>query len=189
MSGPFVNIQRDGSYVKVESAAGKLSFPAGNDPTSATLIVNAKTTVFDMYGYAQLAPSKYSIIGDQLNTIGLYMDPPRLDRYPYRVKVSVAASDSIGQNVNMVLIVGYAPETIVGLDDEVAFPQYIPFRDTMDDLIIIEPLPSGDALEDRPLYFGLGVQPIEDIASDHVYGHISVQNLGIRPPTMHNAIS
>ena len=91
---------------------------------------------------------------------------------------------------NPMLVVGYAPASPTGSDDVIDQPYFIPFNQgEFDDVIIVPKLLDADPNFGRALYIGVVFCPGTTVSSLPAIGHISVQNLGIKPPTMHWAVS
>lgn len=183
MSSPK-NIQRDGIFTDLE--ATHYNWATATTTTGDTVKVNGDPSVYVDKAFvksdrgATCAPSATT-----LQAIGCFIQQPIGDRTPYRVKVSCPIADADGKAF---IVIGYAPASPSGSDDILAANEnaLIPFENTFDDLIIIPSLPEGDALEDRALCFGIAVT---GAFSEQLPAHLSVQNLGVKPPTMHNSIS
>lgn len=117
--------------------------------------------------------------------IGMYFPSHNLDRAPYRVKASYQVA---GASVSGNILVGYGPASPEGVDDIVEKVLRIPFKDTFDDLLVIEPVKKGDDLANRPTFLGIEIVADNAIKSKSALATLSVQNLGVKPPTMHSTV-
>jgi hypothetical protein len=103
--------------------------------------------------------------------IGVFMDPPKNEYVPYRVKAHVDASAGIH------LMIGYAPASITGNDDALAQYHFIPFEYEMDEIFMLPALASGDTYYNRPICFGIATQ---GATTSRCF--LSVQKLDVVPP-------
>lgn len=175
MSGSPKNIQRDGMFISCEQAP--VSF--GTEFQIAEPVIYSGTATVNVDFASAQAQEALTLTAAHMATIGVYMQQPLGDRTPYRVHCSF--SDSVG-----FLIVGIAPAT-PGVGSTIIEPIYIStWIGYIDEMVIVEPNPT---YEDRALafmaasYSNLGKSAVLTTA------HISVQNLGLKPPTMQNAVS
>lgn len=184
MSAPK-NIQRDGTYLYPKDV---LIVPGSEYlATATTVLSNGPSATAIDYAKATLdfeANTAITILFAR--TFGIFINQPVGDRHPYRVKAALAYHEYVGAVSN--LIIGYGPATQTGSDDVITEIVKIPFLSIYDDLIIVDALPPGDALENRSLFIGIELNPAVAITAT-ARGHISVQNLGVKPPTMQNAVS
>lgn len=186
MSAPK-NIQRDGTYLNPQNArigasiSADITAPTGNSTGSVNVDVG-----FVQYNYG--AP--ISLTAGQVASFGVLMKPPEKDRHPYRIKIHAGITDGsvLDENPEIGLVIGYAPATPTGTDDAIESAAYFPIAgNQFDELFIIEDLDILDPLLDRALYFGIVV--VGPVTAGNLYAHLSVQNLGVKPPTMQNAVS
>jgi len=185
MSAPK-NIQRDGIFLTLDESAGII--PALQSLLTAnTATANAAAAVNVEYGEMQIANTAVSISAANQKVAGLYIDQPSKDRQPYRVKASLNIIGIDNNVTDAAIVVGYAPASITGSNDTIDEPNYIPFEHNFDDLIVVA-APTV-SYEDRALFVGIAIQSKGGITTEQIRGHLSVQNLGTKPPTMQNAVS
>lgn len=188
MSSPK-NIQRDGHWTEPKTA---------NDTTWAADELIANTTA-KVNGPSAVSVDKANVHGDNVNTysiaaneqrcIGVFIQEPDGDNTPYRVKASANVVGQSQDDTDMAILVGYAPASITGTDDVIEDVYYIPFYGEFDDLIVVPTLVSGDPFYDRALCFGIAIQSEAGITTKRLLGHLSVQRLATKPPTMAQAVS
>ena len=189
MSGPAINVQRDGFWIEPKTA-DELSWPTATAVTAATYKANAKTAVHVDKAQA-FARSDMTLSADQIELIGIYMTPPVGDNVPFRVKASMGQLIGGAAAHTQCIVVGYGPASLTGSDDEIDEPYIIPFLHGVgfDELVIVPALDSGDGNYGNPLFFGVGFLAGSAQAGIWTTACISVQNLGVKPPTMQNAVS
>lgn len=184
MSAPK-NIQRDGTYAQPGSALIPITT---SGPYTAPTVTCDGLVHYD-YGKAQAGyTAQLTVTADNVGAFGVFIQQPRRDRHPYRVKASIVVQDDTGQehDARFMLLIGYASAAITTDSNVISDPIYIPFSNQIDDLIILEDVLSTDPNYGQPAFFGIAVLgPVTDAT---YFGHISVQNLGIKPPTMQNAV-
>lgn len=182
MSAPK-NIQRDALYIDLNPAT-RLTWGSLNDLDGTTAVVTTGSSVVYDYGSA-IAREGVAFQDGKYTACGVAIQQPIGDRIPYRVK---ASSDRITTGSGSpLIIVGYTDENnTVGQNAPVEAVALIMFKGYFDDLIIMEPNPQ--AYLGRPLIFGVGYAT-SDNNFEVLAGQISVQNLGVKPPTMQNAVS
>ncbi len=181
MSGSPKNIQRDGRWVHPKTSED-INFSTQQSIYSATPQANGPTAVHVDYAevHSNILAAVTCPVSNQV-IMGVYMDPPVGDNVPFRVKASIINYASI--------LVGYGPASITGTDDPIDEQYYLPFIYEFDDLIMVPALASGDTNFGKALFIGLCLQPPITITATPQLGQLSVQNLGVKPPTMQNAIS
>lgn len=164
-------------FLTPENAANVLDWVVFSD-TANQITVDSNGIVNYDYGYvtANTTSGDTTIGPNQWANLGLLIEPPGKDRIPYRVQASV--------NSKAAVVLGYAPVTIAAGDIAISLPRYIPFVGTFDGLITVEP---ADIYAGRALY--IGVATAEQVTNGNLAGYVSAQNLGVKPPTMQNAIS
>lgn len=184
MSGAPKNIQRDGIYYEPDGVmVAPTVWTIPNNPN-----LNGPASVFYDYGEVQAsAGSSFTSLINQVAGVGLHIEPARVDRVPYRVKASVHMFN-FDHNTGVIGI-GYGPATVTGLGDTINGVRYIPFKDTFDEVIMVEPEMEGDTYYNRPVAFIVALAPKSAVSSDMALLHMSVQNLAVKPPTMQNAVS
>ncbi len=186
MSAPK-NIQRDGTYINPDSA--RLAFGTSDAVTIQALKINAPTAVAVDINFTQSGVGLETIASGEKAGIGCYINQPIGDRVPYRIKASIEVATEQRYNTKGIIAIGFAPAAITGVDDVIAEPTYIPFDGTFDDLIIVEAQLGGDTYFGRALAVAIVIEPVETITTLPIRANISVQNLGVKPPTMQNAVS
>lgn len=185
MSAPK-NIQRDGTYA--EPGAALISI-ASSAPATAPNVYSDGTVHYD-YGMAHAGyTAQLSVAPFEVGAFGVWIQQPKKDRQPYRVKASIAIQDANGQTSEPVstLVIGYASGPITGASHILSDPIYIPLHRYYDDLVILEDVLQESDNYGMPVFFGIAV--LGEVADAIYFGHVSVQNLGVKPPTMQNAIS
>jgi len=180
----IVNIQRDFTLTVPGQTA--IALPAGAINTDP-LPVNADPVVYDDIASLNLVNGGViSLAADYVSGAACYLLAPLGDRTPYRVKASVAITDT---DTKRFIVVGYAPASITGTSDLIADPVYIPFIGQFDDLLLVPAVEELDPNYGRALAVGIVVYAGAQLTNESVQGHLSVQRLGTKPPTMHNAVS
>jgi hypothetical protein len=188
MSGSPKNIQRDAIFVA----------PAGQDSNASSAvgvitnpsITSGIATVYPDFSSVSLIRATFqNIAAGSMKCLGVAMPPPNGDRNPYRVKAFVSIPGLPGSEHKGFIMIGYLPASPTGVDDAVEESVLIPFISSFDDLIMVEQLVPSHILEGRALSISVCIAPSATLASSGVTAHISVQNLGVKPPTMQNAVS
>ncbi|NNE63030.1 MAG: hypothetical protein HKN34_03005 [Gammaproteobacteria bacterium] len=178
------NIQRDGYWIQPKTSAD-LTWPTASNINAATFTVNAKTALHTDSACAS-SRAGMTVSASQLECIGVYFAAPPDDNIPFRVKADLNVVGQSGTFNNQAVVIGYGPASPTGSDDVIDEPFLIPFdQQRFDDLIVLPPLDSGDANYGRPIFFGVAHLAGQSVTSLFVIASISVQNLGVRPPTMH----
>jgi hypothetical protein len=186
VSGSPKNIQRDGVYVDLD-VSESVAFSSNLALTSTDLYINGPAAVQVDVARVQATPNVVTnVTASNRKAIGCYIQAPIGDRTPYRVKAFAEGANGYS---GFGIAVGYAPPSPTGSDDQIVEPVYFPFFKTFDDLIFIEPEAEGDTYEDRALCFALVIQGNASGVADYIFAYLSVQNLGVKPPTMQNAVS
>lgn len=189
MSGPANNIQRDATWIIPDDTVDLTAWPSATNLNTGQVFANAKTAVHPDVGSCQIR-RQMTLAQDQLECVGVYMDPPRGDNTPYRVKANLTMVGMSGTICNGAIVVGYAPASITGSDDIIDNVNIITFdQEPYDDVIMVPPLDSGDSNYGRPLFFGVAHLAGQAATNIYAFAYLSVQNLAIKPPTMQNAIS
>lgn len=184
MSSPK-NIQRDGLYINFDPAI-RLTWSSEGDISGASGIITTNPNVAYDFGSATADfKASASVTAGKYVAIGLAMQQPVGDRVPYRVKARTYLPDNeVGTSF---LMLGYTDvDSNVGTDVAVDGFSAIAFKDYLDELIILEPNP--EAYEGRPVIFGIGYFTSGTLTG-RLPAQLSVQNLGVKPPTMQNAVS
>ncbi len=179
------NIQRDGIWIEPEGTAIAWSTAFS---VSGAAIYNSSAVVFTDQASVASTSGAVTTTVNQMVAVGINISKIGTDNIPYRVKASVAAFGASSNDVNALIIVGYAIASPTGSDDIINNPYFIPFQGSIDELILVPPPISG-ALADRALVIALAVTGDSGLSSKPVLGALSVQNLGVKPPTMQNAVS
>ncbi len=184
MSGSPKNIQRDGIWLSPETArqTWSITYPI----TNTTYAMNSDALVATDQASVISDPASQSLGLGLTTAVGIFIQQPVSDNQPYRIKASMGISALPDYNQNGMIIIGYAPASITGSDDLINVPKIICFKNTFDDLVYVD-VPVTYA--DRPL--AIMVAPLVGVAlvNLNVLGQLSVQNLGVKPPTMQNAVS
>ena len=189
MSSPK-NIQRDCHFVQ-PLTSGRVVFSTAVAIGSPTANMNSSGSASVDFASEQAnQDSTKSIATNSLSCIGVLMNPPDADRVPYRVKARAIAWDV---SIRFAIVVGYAPASPSGSDDTIDEVVYLPFPfdgNEFDECLIIEALDSGDGNYGRAVAIGIAAINVGgSTVNDYLVGHISVQNLSVRPPTMAQAIA
>lgn len=175
-----VNIQRDGIWTNPKTTAD-ISWSTATAISTSPPLMNGDAVTYTDKAQAQAVHSVATVNAGTGSAIGVLMDPPQGENWPYRVQASCRYEASI--------LIGYAPATPDGNDDIIEDEYYIPFERNFDGLIFVPALSSGDTYFGRALAIGVEVQPKSNVAALPILAHISVQNLGLKPPTMQYAVS
>lgn len=188
MSGSPKNVQRDFILFDPDQT--------GLNPNSATetllttdaLNIMADPSVYDDVAEAVVAPgSQLTISANSKKAMGCYIYQPVADRVPYRIKAHMALAAS---GFRLAIAIGYAPASPTGSDDAISSARYIPFTGEFDDLILVPAQGSGDTYFGRALAVAIvWITSGTGITTAYFDGHLSVQRLATKPPTMHNAVS
>ena len=188
MSGSPKNISRDATWIEPKTA-DDLTWPTQTAQNSATVTVNAKTAVHTDKANATCRAAM-TVSSQFLECIGVYMQAPVGDNVPYRVKADLVVVGQSGTFNNQAVVVGYGPASPTGTNDTIDEPYFITFdQQRFDDLIIVPALDSGDPNYGRPLFVGVAHLAGQAVSGLYCFAHVSVQNLGVKPPTMQNAVS
>jgi len=180
----IVNVQRDFTLTVPGQTA--IALPAGAINTDP-LPVNADPVVYDDIASLNLVNGgDISLAANYITGAACYLLAPLGDRTPYRVKASIAITDT---DTKTFIVVGYAPASITGAGDLIDEPVLIPFIGQYDDLVLIPAVEDTDPNYGRALAVGIVVYAGAVLSNEAVQGHLSVQRLGTKPPTMHNAVS
>lgn len=173
----IINIQRDGSFANPSNLDARVPWVVQATNLGVPLSSNQIISFYD-YGFvASDTEAPATISPNEYGNIGLFIEPPRRDRVPYRIQASCSALGA--------LMIGYGPAAITTESHSIQNVQYIPFGIKFDGILTIEP--AVGTYEGRPLY--IGVATGEQQTAAYMPGYLSVQNLGVKPPTMQNAIS
>lgn len=165
----LVNLNRDLTHVGDIKAAG-YEFPATGVAIGKSCWVQNSTFVMPdvnscLGGFTVAAPTAGNWSG-----IGCLIDGPRVDATPYRVKAHSAAEQAF-------LVVGHAPETPMGLSDVIENCIAIPFRGSLDEVVLLN-VEDNPTFENRALCFAVAVGSGNTLT----VSSISVQKLSKAPP-------
>ena len=184
MSGSAKNLQRDGIWIQPKTA-DELTWSNASAINAATYSANAKTTLHSDKAQA-FTRAAMTIAADEVELIGVYFAAPPDDNIPFRVHADMVIVGQSGTLNNGVIVVGYGPASPTGTNDAIDEPYIIPFdQNRFDDVIMLPALDSGDGNYGRPVFFGVGTVSSQAVSGLYCVAHISVQNLGVNPPTMH----
>lgn len=185
MSAPK-NIQRDAQFI-FPDATRDIGWSADWPVTNPTGRANSDALVQEDFATVHSAHNTaIAIAANNTQGVGVNIRQPIGDRTAYRIKAR--AQNSQGSFMCTSLCIGYALATPTGTNDIIDQPIFLPFDKNFDDLVIIEALSDGDTFYGRALtvaiviHGGLGF-------THYINAHLSVQNLGIKPPTMQYAVS
>lgn len=179
-----VNIQRDGTFIDL--AAARIDMSSASLITSGTDFANSDGAVHaDFASASHNYAQSVTVVSGSIATFGVFMKQPVRDRQPYRIKMGGTLVTNQGTEA-LVAVIGYGPASLTGTDDTIALSHYFPFITSIDEMVIIEAQLEGDTYFGRPLFIGIG---ISDVNAGTLFADMSVQNLGVKPPTMQNAIS
>lgn len=184
MSAPK-NIQRDGWYLDPNGT--EYSFPTAVSIAGSPVMSGPSAAAVDYAEAANNAVSGVTIGADKESAIGVLMDPPSVDRVPYRIKASVEIPN-VGDPKTFICI-GYAPASPTGSGDVITGARYIHFTEDFDDLVIVEPEKEGETYYGRALVIALLLRAENAFTDKKVVARLSVQSLAVKPPTMQNAVS
>lgn len=182
------NLQRDGTWITPDTSENiALSTPVAL--SSSQVFANAKTPLHVDIADVQVRVQD-SIAVDNIAVAGVYMQPPQGDNQPYRVKADGIINGLSGTVMQPCVVIGYGPAAPTGSDDIIDQPYVIPFNQgEYDDVLFLPQLLDTDPNFGRPLFIGIGFMASNTITNLYVIAHLSVQNLGVRPPTMHYAVA
>ena len=184
MSSPK-NIQRDCIFVQPLSSA-LLGWSTAQAMTTATALMNSDGSTHVDFASAQSThTATLSMTAGAIQAIGVLMQPPEGDRVPYRIK---AHFEEVTLATRSFIMIGYGPASPDGDDDAIDEPVFLPFKEKFDDTVIVETLDSGDGNYGRVLAIGIAAYALST-STFSLHGHISVQNLSVKPPTMAQAVA
>lgn len=197
MSAPK-NIQRDATFIRLQRDERKVDWnpTVRGVGTSKDGRMNSLDTVFiDFFGLrATNTTAAPAITPGSYSAVGGYIQQPLADRAPYRIKATVNCPAK-GADNGMILI-GYRdsaaqlPSGVFAPNAAVIDAYEISFKGEIDVLVMVDPVETGQPNDGSPLAIALAFTPhVATDASDFVLGQLSVQNLGVKPPTMQNAVS
>jgi hypothetical protein len=184
----IVNVQRD--FMLLDPDQTELTWPTNSSITGSTINMNADSNVYDDAASAEITDTA-TVSGNNIETIGCYIHQPIDDRTPYRIKATAQILDVRMNETFTYVVVGWAPASPTGTNDAIDQPVFIPFTRKCDELILVPHQESGDTYFGRALAVGVGIAAgsTYGISSKIASATISVQRLGTKPPTMHNAVS
>lgn len=183
-----VNVQRDGYYTHPDENVDVQTWSSTRVFGAYEARSNSDGTTYYDFGFAQGDPEAgYSITANQYIAVGVIMQGPTGDRTPYRVQAYCDIMEETYSTYKGLVIVGWAPSSPTGSDDQIEQARYFPFVGKFDELLIIEPHETTYA--NRALYFAVAAYSPGGVTSKNIAGSISVQNMGVKPPTMQNAVS
>lgn len=183
MSGSPKNIQRDAIWVSPETT--KIGWSITYPLTNVQYAMNASAIVAVDQASVISATAAQALAIGLTTAVGIYIQAPFGDNQPYRVKASIGISGKNDFEYTGLIIIGYAPAVPTGSDDLIDAPTVINFKNTFDELVMVDvPITfAGRAL-------AIAVAPlISTTLATTTLAQLSVQNLGVKPPTMRNAIS
>ena len=179
----LTSIKRDCTFIY--PFEGVIGFGAEYSSTLATVTANGPPAISPDIARAVLnSTTTVSITAGNSRCFGVFMDPPRKDRYPYRVK----ACCTFGLGGLNQIVVGYGPAGPTGSDDVITNIKKIPMGTSPFDDIIMVDTADGESAEGLPIFFGVEVDAAAALTTARVRANISVQNLGVSEPTMHFAV-
>lgn len=184
MSSP-VNIQRDCTFVTIDRS---LDVPFGPSSAFYNIDTTANTNPAvhaDYFNIQNKMDDELTVGEGQMATFGSFITPPKGDRQPYRVKGSLLVP--VGGDAVGALVVGWGEAAPTGTADPIRQVRVYPFQNYFDALVNIDQPPVSYV--NSPLFFGIALIGTKVNTNVRVTANISVQNLGVKPPTMQNAIS
>ena len=183
----IVNVQRDGIYIEPDGPA--TAWPAQTNLVNNP-VVNGPAAIHSDYGMARTGLASTITVGPGFASyIGVPFYSNSQDRMPFRVKASIFCDDPGLVHLTGLIVVGYPPASPTGTGDTWNGCMSIPFVNSFDDLVIVEPEPDGGTYAGRPIGIALAIAPNFALSTDACQGSLSVQYLGTVPPTMLNAVS
>lgn len=184
MSAPH-NLQRDCHFIRCDRTQD-VDWGTPQAFYNTQITANTSGSVNTDYGIVRANPlTELTLSQAQIASVGVLISPPIGDRHPYRVKASLiipADGDAFG-----LVGFGWGPASPGGNDDSSSEVVYRAFYVNADETFIVEPPPV--IYEGNPLHVTLSIVATKSLNAVRVDGHLSVQNLGVKPPTMHNAVS
>lgn len=179
------NVQRDGFWLDPNQDRGTVS---SNYPESqSNVIFNNPGLVFTDFGTNVLDHTVSQTITTAV-AFGIIMAPPYGDNWPFRIKAGVNVQGVDSSQLSANLCVGYVTTAPTGSDDTMVKTRKIPFPGVGETMMMVTPQLQGDTYYGDPIAFAIEVQSTATISNASVMGAISVQNMGIKPPTMQNAV-
>lgn len=181
MSGSPVNLQRDSMFRNTEEAA--IQFGGGDLFNETTKIrTNADPTVYDDYAKVRSSRAQvFSLAATLVYTLGLYLRPPEAGLSPYRIKAYVGCDDPV---VKFHIVMGFAPTTITGSNDDIDVYETLNFQDHFDDLIMLP----QEAIGTHSQFIGIMIKG-ETSGSVIVNASLSAQRLATSPPQFSQSVS
>lgn len=171
------NIRRDGLWTQTDGN-GKEDWSTSFILGVGNPLFNNDLNVYDSEASVQSDRSSSTITAGECAAIGVLMRNYNLDTVPLRVKASV--------NYGGYIIVGYAPASPTGNDDAINDSVWIPFVYKCDEIIMV-PVTSNHTTDS--IAVALAVQPPSGLSAGNLPGHLSVQNMAIKEPTIAAAMS
>lgn len=182
----IVNLQRDAIFANLDTT-DIVGYSADSLLSLDTFLSNSNAVVYDDFWSASADSTVVTSVASlQRKGMGLNLRQPVGDRTPYRVKAYVG---DVGVVNTFALAIGYPPAVITGTDDIISEMVTLPFTSKFDEMIIVEALPDGDPLIDRAIHFAIVVNAPAGGIAGYFAALLSVQNLGMKPPTMAQAVS
>lgn len=166
------NLQRD--MFHTEFGSDQLVFPTAiNKPDEVDMASSG--IVYTDAGFARVANKLPNISQYQWSACGLFIEPPRENPIPYRVK-AYATSEA----EEIYLVVGFAGPAIVAASTRIYQVIALPMRlRSMDEILLIKPQGPGDPGFDRALAFGVAVGQSQGAVTEFA---LSVQKMSEAPP-------
>lgn len=184
-----VNIQRDGLWIE-PNASNLQAWSTELAITNSVCWVSGPTSVHvDKANVQSDHTATVSVAVGNERCIGVHMQQPVADNTPYRIKASISSPSEKDYDVQGSIVVGFSPASITGSDDIMSAPYYIPFHNTIDEMIMVPALDSGDPNYGRSLCIAVAIQPAVAYTTQVVLAQLSVQNLAVKAPTMQYSVA
>lgn len=171
MSAP-VNIRRDGFWTNPLVTA-RLTFGTPTAPLAGNPGFNNDNVVkFDQA--AVMIAESLTMSALQVACAGVQMNHIQHDNMPLRIQAKTLESSQ--------LIIGWCDAVTTGVDDAINEAFFMPFLYDCDCTIVVPPPTTG--YEGRALAVAVGVYPFSAKSAQDTIMSLSVQSVGISPPTM-----
>ena len=170
----LTNIDRDSLWYTNLLVTARQSWPATD------FRYNSDGAVYDHIASVKSATGALTTGVGVYRSIGVNMKAPIEEYTPYRVKARLPTGRK------GVIVIGYAQATITGTEDLISEVQSIPFHEKFDEIININYVDSTSTYYGRPIAITVSA---EEVATESVWAFMSVQNLGVAPPSYAKGVS
>lgn len=174
------NIQRDAHWLNEVTVGNDIVFGTETAIGSSTKNFNANTGVQQSVVSAKSTKSLVVTTANNIKCIGGYINPPRDEPVPYRIKARAT------RDFKTYLVIGYLETDNGGTDDVVSQSNIIEFVGEFDDIVMIGSVDVTNSNYGKPIAIGVGV---EGTTSSNPFVLLSVQHLGTAPPPFTMGVS